>query len=333
MLPVQCQIAKVNGAQCGSMAKGFVLTPGDSPMAIYKEATILCARHGEMVQAIMPASQFITIAALRDRMTEEEVRTQRQQSTRDTSATEERPMSTTIAETPVVGMTAVPSAPVDLLALAHRVNGNSADMPRQQTRVIEVPLAPEAPEAPAPVNHGRIKSAEEVEEAALLAQISALKAQADAIKRARIERERAEREAEKDAARLARQQAADPLYAFGQAAELRTQITLHYGSSALQAVETLLEAGVLTVRNGALVVKKLAHDTPDDSASAAPVPKGAREQTPRSAGSRVQYSTEMVGKVGELKAQGKTDRDIESLLHIGVGDGKAAWALRHRRAA
>ena len=327
MLPVNCQISKVaSGQTCTTKPCGFVVCPGDSPLALYKEGTVLCSRHGEAAQEVRPGSQFVTISELADMMTQEDKSNQRQQSSVGPITHEEISMNT-VAETPVVVMTVLPSAPIDLQALAHKVNGSSVDTPHQAPKVIDVPSVPAPPTMSAtPAELGRILSEEELEEKALAEQIRVLMAQKDAIKKARIAREKAEAEA----ARQAKVLAHDPLYQFEQAAALRATVMLSHGSTVLQAVETLLEAGVLTVRNGALHVKKVG-DKAEDST---PTPTAPRvPSVPRSTSSRVQYSEDMVRQVQALKAQNKTDKDIEAILHIGVGDGKAAWALRNRRTA
>jgi hypothetical protein len=310
MLPVTCQIAKVNGAQCGSMAKGFVVSPGDSPMAIYKQATILCTRHGEAVQETMPDSQVVTIAELRDLMTDEEKASNRPQTSIHTGPTQEIPMHA-VAEQSVVVMTVLPNAPVDVQTLAQKVNGHSTDMPRHAApAAVEAPKAPERTPGPAGAPLSEVDQLKE--------QIRKLQEQVKAAEQAEKDRHAAEAHA--------KMVAADPFYLLSQASALRTSLFLQGGHAALAAVETLMRVGIVTVRHGALVVSKTEN-------TVAPKAHDRELKALRSTGSRVQYSDDMVRQVHALKAQGLTDTQIEVRLHIGKGDGKAAWALRTKRVA
>ena len=63
---------------------------------------------------------------------------------------EDTPMNAPVAEQEVVVMTVLPSAPVDLQALAQHINGNSVDIPRQSLPVGGVPETPESTPVPAP---------------------------------------------------------------------------------------------------------------------------------------------------------------------------------------
>jgi hypothetical protein len=132
-----------------------------------------------------------------------------------------------------------------------------------------------------------------------------LMAQRDALKRERIAREKAEAEA----ARKAKLLAQCPLHTFGQASELRAQLMLQGGSTVLQAVETLIEAGVLSVRQGALVVKKTSDKT--ELVKVAGSELATPRQTPGDSEREV-----IRGKVRELVALGFRDGAIAKQLGI-----------------
>jgi hypothetical protein len=54
----------------------------------------------------------------------------------------------------------------------------------------------------------------------------------------------------------AKMRAADPFYLLSQSGALRASLTLRGGSIAIKAVETLMDAGIVAVRHGALVIVK-----------------------------------------------------------------------------
>jgi Homeodomain-like domain len=229
--------------------------------------------------------------------------------------TEDTPMQTTV-ETPVTApvtpmYTITPSAPISLADLAAHVNGHKVD-PTPTAPAVKVPAVPKtaAPSSDT-AQLGRIKSAAELEEEALAEQIKTLMAQRDALKRERIAREKAEAEAARQAKRLAQA----PLYTFGQASELRTSLMLHGGSRVLSAVETLIEAGVLTVRHGALVVKKTREQT-ETSDKGASSERTAPAPTARTASTGKGHSEDIKAQVFALKAQGKGDKAIADALGL-----------------
>jgi hypothetical protein len=271
MLPKMCVIDKIDaGMVCEEKASGFVIGENESPMAVFKASQGFCAQHGQAVADSTPASRFVSMATLGELMDIED----RALYPTTTTTEKDNPMNTVMtmitqrqqekaavaveAETLYQAVTAQPrmevlaNAPMDLVALAAELNSKKVDavvdQPVKAPKMIAVEAGARTPKAS---DLGRIKTAEELEEEVLAEQIRTLMAQKDALKRARIAKEKAEAEAAKQARALA----SDPHYQFTQAHQLRSYLVLHGGSATLNAVETLIDAGILTVKNGALAVR------------------------------------------------------------------------------
>lgn len=69
---ITCQRSRIDGQDCSNTSKGFVMLPGDSASALYKEGRVLCRACGTAAQESTDGSEFITIAELTEMMNEEE---------------------------------------------------------------------------------------------------------------------------------------------------------------------------------------------------------------------------------------------------------------------
>jgi hypothetical protein len=103
---------------------------------------------------------------------------------------------------------------------------------------------------------------------------------------------------------------------------LRAYLMLHGGSSAMQAVQTLLDAGVLTVRSGALVVRNGAGTVraPRESTAQSRAPRGAQVKDPEYETKKAQYKV--------LRAGGMRSKDIAEQLGVSI-NVIAGWTTRY----
>lgn len=222
--------------------------------------------------------------------------------------------------TPVEANTPTAPAPqASIMDLAAKVNSTKVDIAPVPPAPVEPAPAPET--QPVPIVNVPCNEADELRKQAeaLLAQAKTLggvvgkaleDTAGDLAKKAQKFQDAANKEAERKAKELTLEQ-------------VRAAI-LQGGAVALQTFEKALASGLLTVRK------------PKEAREASSAPKELRIRTARPAsGGKVTYSAEIVAEVKQLKSKGCTDREIEQTLHIGVGDGKCAWALRssRRRAA
>jgi hypothetical protein len=308
MLAETCQIAtRYPNISCTQKSAGFLLRTDDSPTAVYLEGFVVCKGHGFAMEGPERHGNYVTIGKLADLMNDEERKA-------NANAHAEETDMTATATAPV---TTSNPARIDLGQLAAMVNSRSVESrPVVEPKVIAVPRASEEP-APNVQDLGRVKSEEELEEEAIQRQIAALKAKADAIKRARLERAKAEAEAAR-AAKALEQNAA---YQFTQAAQLRAYLMLHGGSSTMQAVETLLDAGVLTVKSGALVVRNGAGTVRAPRESTA----GSQPSTPVTR----EANTERNAAIIRLHREGKTQGQIITALGLPPETGIVAGVV-HR---
>jgi hypothetical protein len=315
MLAQTCQITRrYPGISCQQPRAGFLLRTDESPSAIYREGIVVCKGHGLAMEGEEGNGDYVTMSELADLMNDEE------RKAHTTIQPEDRDMTTTAA---------VPTMDqhnrMDLGQLAVMVNSRNAESrPVLEPKVIAVPRASEEP-APDVQDLGRVKSEEEVEEDELKRQMAALKAQLDAKKRARIDREKAEAEAkraEAEAAKRAKALEQDANYQFSQAAQLRAYLMLHGGSSTMHAVETLLDAGVLTVRAGALVVRNGAGAVraPRESTAQSSEPRVAPAKDPEYEAKKEQYKV--------LRRRGMRSKDIAEQLGVSI-NVIAGWTTRY----
>lgn len=318
-----CQVSRIDPhSMCSRTAVGFLYTDGDNPQAVYEAGIVLCKDHTRALADTDSATEVLTVAELEELC--QELSTE--QSTREGDT-----------------MEVLQNAPVDLTMLAAEVNSRKVEpITAQAPKVIDVPKTGE---------HAPVAEQTYTDKAAMVAelrkQMAHAREQAQATQAiidannlpelAKVGLVNAVKGYEKELATYERQlskilRANDPVYQFSQASALRASLVVHGGSTVLAHVEALVQAGVLTVKHGALVVTQW-ESKAEESKPVVP------RQSSNEAGTRIRSvslgsradNTERNTEIERLYAAGEAESAIQAKL--GLTQGQVSGAVHRAQQA
>jgi hypothetical protein len=310
-LPQTCQRAALNGTNCHYASYGFVVRDTDTPEDIYRTRIVLCKQCCTAVAAEQEDSDIYTVEEMQEMMEEGQ---------------EDMPASSvpemTLAEVAAKLQAALAKREAETAPKAEE----APQVEQVSTPVVAVPKAEDTPRQTAP----SVALETLRHEAAMLhAEAQKLYEQADLLPAAgavlRDAARKLQKQAEQKERECKRVQLAlkDPTYLFAQASSLRSALVLQHGAGILTHVEALVQAGIVTVSQGALVVasrKAPAAKTTERQA-------GVAGEASHQASAASADNAERNARVVHLRAQGYTGRKIAEM--VGLTEGQVSGIL-HR---